>query len=29
MRLRWSLHRLGDDVLFDIPLHRARPPTCA
>lgn len=28
MRLRWSLHRLGEDLLFDIPLDRARPPTC-
>lgn len=28
LRLQWTLHRLGDDVLFDIPLHRARPPSC-
>jgi diaminohydroxyphosphoribosylaminopyrimidine deaminase / 5-amino-6-(5-phosphoribosylamino)uracil reductase len=28
MRLRWTLHRLGEDVLFDIPLDRARPPAC-
>lgn len=28
MRLRWTLHRLGDDLLFDIPLDRARPPAC-
>jgi riboflavin biosynthesis pyrimidine reductase len=28
LRLEWTLHRLGDDVLFDIPIHRARPPTC-
>jgi riboflavin-specific deaminase-like protein len=28
MRLRWSLHRLGDDLLFDMPLGRARPPAC-
>jgi riboflavin-specific deaminase-like protein len=28
MRLRWTCHRLGEDVLFDIPLHRARPPAC-
>jgi riboflavin-specific deaminase-like protein len=28
MRLRWTLYRLGEDLLLDIPLHRARPP-CA
>jgi riboflavin-specific deaminase-like protein len=28
LRLDWTLHRLGDDVLFDIRLDRARPPTC-
>ena len=28
MRLQWTLHKLGEDVLFDIPLHRARPPAC-
>jgi riboflavin-specific deaminase-like protein len=28
MKLRWALHRLGEDLLFDIPLHRARPPAC-
>lgn len=28
LRLHWTLHRLGDDLLFDIPLHRARPPAC-
>jgi riboflavin-specific deaminase-like protein len=28
LRLRWALHRLGEDLLFDIPLHRVRPPTC-
>ena len=28
MRLSWTLHQLGDDLLFDIPLHRARPPAC-
>jgi riboflavin-specific deaminase-like protein len=28
MRLSWELHRLGEDVLLDIPLHRARPPAC-
>ena len=28
MRLRWILHRLGEDLLFDIPLDRARPPAC-
>ena len=28
LRLAWSLHRLADDVLFDIRLDRARPPMC-
>ena len=28
MKLRWTVHRLGEDVLFDIPLHRVRPPAC-
>ena len=28
MRLGWSVHRLGDDLLLDIPLHRARPAVC-
>lgn len=28
MRLDWTLHRLGADVLFDIALDRARPPAC-
>jgi len=28
MRLRWAVHRLGEDLLFDIPLDRARPPAC-
>ena len=25
MRLAWTMHRLGDDVLFDIAVDRARP----
>jgi riboflavin-specific deaminase-like protein len=29
MRVRYTLHRLGEDVLFDIALHRAIPPACA
>jgi riboflavin-specific deaminase-like protein len=29
MRVAASLHRLGDDVLFDIAINRARPPACA
>jgi riboflavin-specific deaminase-like protein len=29
MRLNWTMHRLGEDLLFDIPLDRARPPACA
>jgi diaminohydroxyphosphoribosylaminopyrimidine deaminase / 5-amino-6-(5-phosphoribosylamino)uracil reductase len=28
LRCSWSVHRLGDDVLFDIPLERARPGMC-
>ncbi len=28
MRLDWSMYRLGDDLLLDIPLHRARPGVC-
>lgn len=28
MRLAWTAHRLGGDLLFDIPLGRARPPAC-
>lgn len=28
MRLRWTPHRLGDDMLFDIEIDRARPPAC-
>jgi len=28
MKLAWTLHRLGEDLLFDIPLGRARPPAC-
>ena len=29
MRLAWTTHRLGEDVLFDIAVNRARPPACA
>lgn len=29
LALRWSVHLLGNDVLLDIPLHRARPRTVA
>ncbi len=29
MKLSWNVHRLGDDLLLDIPLDRARPPACA
>ena len=29
LRLGWTLHALGEDVLFDIALDRARPPACA
>jgi riboflavin biosynthesis pyrimidine reductase len=28
LQLRWTLHRLGDDLLLDIPLDRARPNGC-
>ena len=28
MRFTWGVHNLGDDVLFDIALHRARPAIC-
>jgi hypothetical protein len=28
MKLSWAPHRLGDDLLFDIPINRARPPAC-
>lgn len=28
MRLGWTLHHLGDDLLLDIPLGRAKPPMC-
>jgi diaminohydroxyphosphoribosylaminopyrimidine deaminase / 5-amino-6-(5-phosphoribosylamino)uracil reductase len=28
LRFRWGVHNLGDDVLFDIALHRARPAVC-
>jgi riboflavin biosynthesis pyrimidine reductase len=28
LRLAWTLHRLGEDLLFDIPLDRAQPPAC-
>jgi riboflavin biosynthesis pyrimidine reductase len=28
LRLAWQVHRLGEDLLFDIPLGRARPPVC-
>ena len=29
LRLTWSVYRLGDDLLLDIPLGRARPPVCS
>jgi diaminohydroxyphosphoribosylaminopyrimidine deaminase/5-amino-6-(5-phosphoribosylamino)uracil reductase len=29
MRLTWTPYVLGQDMLFDIPLHRSRPPACA
>jgi diaminohydroxyphosphoribosylaminopyrimidine deaminase / 5-amino-6-(5-phosphoribosylamino)uracil reductase len=29
LRLNWSMHRLGEDLLLDIPLGRARPPVCS
>ncbi|MCQ4162254.1 RibD family protein [Roseomonas sp. GC11] len=28
LRFDWGIHRLGEDVLFDIALHRARPAVC-
>ena len=28
LRFSWTVHRLGDDLLFDIPLGRAKPPMC-
>lgn len=28
LRFDWTVHRLGADLLLDIPLHRARPPAC-
>lgn len=28
LRLAWTVHRLGADLLLDISLHRARPPVC-
>jgi riboflavin-specific deaminase-like protein len=28
LRFAWAVHMLGDDVLFDIALHRARPSIC-
>jgi riboflavin-specific deaminase-like protein len=28
LRFAWSVHHLGDDVLFDIALHRTRPAVC-
>ncbi|MBO1074772.1 RibD family protein [Roseomonas marmotae] len=28
LRFTWGVHSLGDDVLFDIALHRARPAVC-
>jgi len=27
MRFEWSVHRIGADLLLDIPVSRARPPT--
>jgi diaminohydroxyphosphoribosylaminopyrimidine deaminase / 5-amino-6-(5-phosphoribosylamino)uracil reductase len=29
MRFEWSVHRIGSDLLVDIPLSRARPGVCA
>ncbi len=29
LRVSWTVHPLGDDVLLDIPLGRAHPPFCA
>jgi riboflavin-specific deaminase-like protein len=28
LRFSWNIHALGEDVLFDIALHRARPAIC-
>lgn len=28
LRVQWAPYRLGEDILFDIPLNRARPPAC-
>ena len=28
LRFRWTVHPLGEDVLLDIPLDRAKPGTC-
>ena len=28
LRFRWTAHAIGDDLLLDIPLHRARPGVC-
>lgn len=28
MALEWIVHHLGRDLLFDIPINRARPPAC-
>src|SRR6185312_15204984 len=28
MRLDWAMHRLGSDLLLDIPLGRTRPASC-
>ncbi|WP_149541139.1 RibD family protein [Siccirubricoccus phaeus] len=28
LRFAWEVHKLEEDVLFDIPLHRARPEIC-
>ena len=28
LRCTWSVHRLGEDVLLDIPLRRTRPAVC-
>ncbi len=28
MRLEWTPHRLGCDLLLDIPINRTRPPAC-
>ncbi len=29
LRFAWTVHPLGQDVLFDIALDRARPGVCA